>query len=143
MPQKKNPDIAELARGKTGRVFGNLVALLTLLKGLPMTYNRDLQEDKERLFDTADTVRATTRLMAAMLQTRRNQSQCLRDCRERPGVAGDGSGGLSRQKRNAIPAGAPRRRHGRGAGGRIGQAAESAHARGITIRGQNFSVAMR
>ena len=67
MPQKKNPDIAELARGKTGRVFGNLVSLLTLLKGLPMTYNRDLQEDKERLFDTADTVRATTRLMAAML----------------------------------------------------------------------------
>ncbi|MEO6034527.1 MAG: argininosuccinate lyase [Verrucomicrobiota bacterium] len=68
MPQKKNPDIAELTRGKTGRVFGNLIALLTLLKGLPMTYNRDLQEDKERLFDTADTVRATVRLMAAMLQ---------------------------------------------------------------------------
>jgi argininosuccinate lyase len=68
MPQKKNPDIAELARGKTGRVVGNLVALLTLLKGLPMTYNRDLQEDKERLFDTADTVRATARLMAAMLR---------------------------------------------------------------------------
>ena len=68
MPQKKNPDIAELARGKTGRVIGNLMALLTLLKGLPMTYNRDLQEDKERLFDTADTVRATTRLLTAMLQ---------------------------------------------------------------------------
>jgi len=77
MPQKKNPDIAELARGKTGRVFGNLIALLTLLKGLPMTYNRDLQEDKERLFDTADTVRATTRLMAAMLQnTQINLSAC-------------------------------------------------------------------
>jgi len=68
MPQKKNPDVAELARGKSGRVIGNLVALLTLLKGLPMTYNRDLQEDKERLFDTADTVRTTTRLMAAMLK---------------------------------------------------------------------------
>jgi len=79
MPQKKNPDIAELARGKTGRVFGNLVALLTLLKGLPMTYNRDLQEDKERLFDTADTVRATTRLMAAMLQnTKINRAACER-----------------------------------------------------------------
>jgi argininosuccinate lyase len=77
MPQKKNPDVAELARGKTGRVIGNLVALLTLLKGLPMTYNRDLQEDKERLFDTADTVRATTRLMAAMLQnTQINPSAC-------------------------------------------------------------------
>ena len=68
MPQKKNPDVAELARGKSGRVIGNLVSLLTLLKGLPMTYNRDLQEDKERLFDTADTVRATTRRMAAMLR---------------------------------------------------------------------------
>ena len=77
MPQKKNPDIAELARGKTGRVVGNLMALLTLLKGLPMTYNRDLQEDKERLFDTADTVRATTRLMAAMLKnTKVNKSAC-------------------------------------------------------------------
>jgi len=67
MPQKKNPDVAELTRGKSGRVIGNLMALLTLLKGLPMTYNRDLQEDKERLFDTADTVRACTRLMGAML----------------------------------------------------------------------------
>ncbi len=77
MPQKKNPDIAELARGKTGRVIGNLVSLLTLLKGLPMTYNRDLQEDKERLFDTADTVRATTRLMAAMLRnTAINEPAC-------------------------------------------------------------------
>jgi argininosuccinate lyase len=77
MPQKKNPDIAELARGKTGRVVGNLVALLTLLKGLPMTYNRDLQEDKERLFDTVDTVRATTRIMAAMLRhTTVNAAAC-------------------------------------------------------------------
>jgi argininosuccinate lyase len=77
MPQKKNPDVAELARGKTGRVIGNLVALLTLLKGLPMTYNRDLQEDKERLFDTADTVRASTRLMAAMLRnTKVNRVKC-------------------------------------------------------------------
>ncbi|HEY3913015.1 MAG TPA: argininosuccinate lyase [Verrucomicrobiae bacterium] len=68
MPQKKNPDVAELTRGKTGRVFGNLVSMLTLLKGLPMTYNRDLQEDKERLFDSADTVRTTTNLMAAMIE---------------------------------------------------------------------------
>jgi argininosuccinate lyase len=79
MPQKKNPDIAELARGKTGRVIGNLVSLLTLLKGLPMTYNRDLQEDKERLFDTADTVRATTRLMTAMLRNVKiNRAACER-----------------------------------------------------------------
>jgi argininosuccinate lyase len=68
MPQKKNPDVAELARGKAGRVIGNLMALLALLKGLPMTYNRDLQEDKEPLFDTADTVRATLRMMAAMMR---------------------------------------------------------------------------
>lgn len=77
MPQKKNPDIAELTRGKSGRVIGNLVALLTLLKGLPMTYNRDLQEDKERLFDSADTVRACLRLMAAMLDhTTINEAPC-------------------------------------------------------------------
>jgi argininosuccinate lyase len=77
MPQKKNPDVAELTRGKAGRVIGNLVALLTLLKGLPMTYNRDLQEDKERLFDTADTVRACVRLMAAMLaHTKVNTAAC-------------------------------------------------------------------
>lgn len=67
MPQKKNPDVAELTRGKSGRVIGNLVALLTLLKGLPMTYNRDLQEDKEALFDTADTVRTTVCIVADML----------------------------------------------------------------------------
>jgi argininosuccinate lyase len=77
MPQKKNPDVAELTRGKSGRVFGNLMALLTLLKGLPMTYNRDLQEDKERLFDSADTVRACARLMAGMLgHTTVNRKRC-------------------------------------------------------------------
>jgi argininosuccinate lyase len=77
MPQKKNPDVAELTRGKTGRVYGNLMSLLTLLKGLPMTYNRDLQEDKERLFDTSDTVRACVRLMAAMLDhTSVNAATC-------------------------------------------------------------------
>jgi argininosuccinate lyase len=67
MPQKKNPDVAEIARGKTGRVVGNLMSLLVLLKGLPMTYNRDLQEDKERLFDTVDTVRRTVRIFSAMM----------------------------------------------------------------------------
>lgn len=77
MPQKKNPDVAELTRGKSARCIGNLVSLLTLLKGLPMTYNRDLQEDKERLFDTADTVRASVRLMAAMLaNTKVNAATC-------------------------------------------------------------------
>src|SRR5438477_668432 len=77
MPQKKNPDIAELTRGKTGRVIGNLVSLLTLLKGLPMTYNRDLQEDKERLFDTSDTVRATVRITGEMLaNVKVNKAAC-------------------------------------------------------------------
>jgi argininosuccinate lyase len=77
MPQKKNPDICELVRGKTGRVTGNLVSLLTTLKGLPLTYNSDLQEDKERLFDTCDTVRATVRILAAMLRdTKVNADAC-------------------------------------------------------------------
>jgi argininosuccinate lyase len=67
MPQKKNPDVAELTRGKSARVVGNLTALLVLLKGLPMTYNRDLQEDKERVFDTMDTVRQAVRINGAML----------------------------------------------------------------------------
>ena len=66
MPQKRNPDIAELARGKTGRVFGNLIGFLTTLKGLPLAYNRDLQEDKEGLFDTVDTVIGTLDMMAGM-----------------------------------------------------------------------------
>ena len=67
MPQKKNPDVAELIRGKSGRVFGNLMTLLTLLKALPLTYNRDLQEDKPALFDSVDTIRACVRLMTGML----------------------------------------------------------------------------
>jgi argininosuccinate lyase len=67
MPQKKNPDVAELIRGKTGRVYGHLITLLTILKGLPMTYNRDLQEDKEPLFDTVDTLQACLRVLTAMI----------------------------------------------------------------------------
>ena len=67
MPQKKNPDIPELIRGKTGRVTGNLMSLITLVKGLPMTYNRDLQEDKEPIFDTVDTVSRSLAIMAELL----------------------------------------------------------------------------
>ena len=67
MPQKKNPDVAELTRGKTGRLVGNLMALLTLLKGLPMTYNRDMQEDKEPLFDSIDTLKAALAVFAEMI----------------------------------------------------------------------------
>ena len=67
MPQKRNPDFAEIARGKTGRVYGHLMGILTVLKGLPLTYNRDLQEDKEGFFDTVDTLRATLAVFADLL----------------------------------------------------------------------------
>ncbi|MGQ7329385.1 argininosuccinate lyase [Streptococcus suis] len=69
MPQKKNPDMAELIRGKTGRVYGNLVGLLTVMKSLPLTYNKDLQEDKEGMFDTAETVLISIDILAGMLQS--------------------------------------------------------------------------
>ncbi|NLF92681.1 MAG: argininosuccinate lyase, partial [Oligosphaeraceae bacterium] len=78
MPQKKNPDVAELARGKTGRVYGHLLALLTTLKGLPLTYNRDLQEDKEGLFDALDTVKMTLATITAMLATLRPVPERMR-----------------------------------------------------------------
>ena len=75
MPQKRNPDFAELARGKTGRVYGDLMGLLTTLKGLPLTYNRDLQEDKEGFFDTVDTLQTTIAVFAAMLPGLELQSE--------------------------------------------------------------------
>ena len=71
MPQKKNPDVAELVRGKTGRVFGHLMAMLTVAKGLPLAYNKDLQEDKESLFDTIDTVKFSLTVYASMLRAMR------------------------------------------------------------------------
>ncbi|MBF0505828.1 MAG: argininosuccinate lyase [Nitrospirae bacterium] len=69
MPQKKNPDVAELMRSKTGRVYGNLMSLLVIMKGLPLTYNRDMQEDKEAVFDTVDTVTATLSILPSMLKS--------------------------------------------------------------------------
>ena len=69
MPQKKNPDMAELVRGKTGRVYGDLMALLTTLKGLPLAYNKDMQEDKEAVFDAVDTVKMCLKVFAPMVQT--------------------------------------------------------------------------
>lgn len=69
MPQKRNPDYAELARGRTGRVYGNLMALLTTMKGLPLTYNRDMQEDKEGLFDSEDVLKSTIIAMKGMIST--------------------------------------------------------------------------
>ncbi|MFO7576639.1 MAG: argininosuccinate lyase [Pelovirga sp.] len=67
MPQKKNPDVPELVRGKTGRIYGNLIALLTLMKSLPLAYNKDMQEDKEPLFDTIDTVKGCLKVFADMI----------------------------------------------------------------------------
>ena len=79
MPQKKNPDIAELIRGKTARVYGDLISILTLLKGLPMTYNRDLQEDKEPLFDAVDTVRDCLAIFTEMLAHTKFHSKRMRE----------------------------------------------------------------
>mgnify|MGYP003349711416 CR=1 FL=1 len=67
MPQKKNPDVAELARGKSGRLIGDLTAVLTVIKGLPFAYNRDLQEDKEPVFDASDTLQLSIQVFTAML----------------------------------------------------------------------------
>ena len=69
MPQKKNPDIAELVRGKTGRVYGDLITLLTMLKGLPLAYNKDMQEDKEAIFDSVDTLKQCLSIFTPMLKT--------------------------------------------------------------------------
>lgn len=79
MPQKKNPDIAELVRGKTGRVYGNLMALLTMLKGLPLAYNKDMQEDKESIFDSFDTIKQCLPIFTAMLATMTVNRDKMRD----------------------------------------------------------------
>jgi len=78
MPQKKNPDVPELVRGKTGRVFGNLMALLTVMKSLPLAYNKDMQEDKEPLFDTIDTVKGSLKIFAEMIQRMRVNVSSMR-----------------------------------------------------------------
>jgi argininosuccinate lyase len=83
MPQKKNPDVAELARGKTGRVYGHLMALLTTMKGLPLAYNSDMQEDKEGLFDTVDTLLATLEVFAGMVRTLKVNAENTRQAAER------------------------------------------------------------
>ena len=82
MPQKKNPDVAELARGKAGRVYGHLMAILTTMKGLPLSYNRDLQEDKEGLFDSVDTLLSTLEVFAAMMGSLRVKGERTRSVAE-------------------------------------------------------------
>ena len=78
MPQKKNPDVPELVRGKTGRVYGNLMALLTVMKGLPLAYNKDMQEDKEPLFDTIDTVKGSLKIFVDMIRELRVNADRMR-----------------------------------------------------------------
>jgi argininosuccinate lyase len=78
MPQKKNPDVPELVRGKTGRVYGNLMALLTVMKSLPLAYNKDMQEDKEPLFDTIDTVKGSLKIFADMVREMRVNADTMR-----------------------------------------------------------------
>src|SRR3972149_10558351 len=78
MPQKKNPDIAELPRVKSGRVYGSLVRMLTIMKGLPLSYNRDLQEDKEGFFDCVDTLLASLEVFAGMISTARIKAENTR-----------------------------------------------------------------
>jgi argininosuccinate lyase len=86
MPQKKNADVAELARGRTGRVVGDLVALLTMLKGLPLTYNRDLQEDKEPLFDAVDSTAATLRVLTELIAVIRFEVETMRRAASDPAL---------------------------------------------------------
>jgi argininosuccinate lyase len=78
MPQKKNPDIAELVRGKTGRVYGSLMGLLTVMKALPLAYNKDMQEDKEQVFDAVDTVNNCLPVFTAMVQTMKVHPENMR-----------------------------------------------------------------
>ena len=79
MPQKKNPDVSELTRGKTGRVYGDLIAILTILKGLPLTYNRDLQEDKEPLFDAIDTVKLSLKVNTLIVEGMKPKKERMRE----------------------------------------------------------------
>lgn len=86
MPQKKNPDVCELTRGKTGRLIGNLVTMLTILKGLPMTYNRDLQEDKEALFDSIDQIKAILEVYIGMIPEIEVNAAQMREAANDPGL---------------------------------------------------------
>lgn len=83
MPQKKNPDMAELIRGKSGRVVGDLIGLLTVMKGLPLAYNKDLQEDKEGMFDTVHTVATSLEIMTGMIDTMKVHTQTMHDATEK------------------------------------------------------------
>ena len=83
MPQKKNPDMAELIRGKTGRVYGNLFGLLTVMKSLPLAYNKDLQEDKEGMFDTVETILNSLDVLAGMLSSLQVNKEKMQESTEK------------------------------------------------------------
>ncbi|WP_251822062.1 lyase family protein, partial [Campylobacter jejuni] len=83
MPQKKNPDVCELIRGKTGRVYGNLISLLTIMKALPLAYNKDMQEDKEGIFDSVKTAKDSLIILNAMLkEIQINKENMLNACKK-------------------------------------------------------------
>ena len=103
MPQKKNPDTAELARGKTGRVYGNLMALLTVMKGLPLAYDKDLQEDKEGFFDTVDTLQMTLAVFAGMISTLKINAGITEKAAGRGLYFSHRPGGLPGAKRRNLP----------------------------------------
>ncbi|MFH1710618.1 MAG: argininosuccinate lyase [bacterium] len=89
MPQKKNPDVAELVRGKTGRVYGDLISILTVMKGLSLTYNRDLQEDKEPLFNSIDTLKASLGIFSEMLSSMKINAKAMKDAVKSTVIATD------------------------------------------------------
>jgi len=89
MPQKKNPDVAELVRGKTGRVYGDLISILTVMKGLSLTYNRDLQEDKEPLFNSIDTLKASLSIFSEMLSSMKINAKAMKDAVKNTVIATD------------------------------------------------------
>ena len=103
MPQKKNPDVAELVRAKTGRVYGDLISLLTVMKGLPLTYNRDLQEDKEPVFDALDTITSCLYVFIGLHSELKIHSENMREATNEGFITATDIAGLSRQKGVAFP----------------------------------------
>ena len=110
MPQKKNPDIAELARGKAGRLIGNLTGLLATLKGLPLAYNRDLQEDKEPVFDAVDTLEVLLPAFAGMIATLTFDTERMAELAPAGLLAGHRHRRMAGPPGRAVPRGARARR---------------------------------
>ena len=132
MPQKRNPDAAELVRGKTGRVFGSLVALLTVMKGLPLAYSKDMQEDKEQLFDAADTIEIVLAAMTGMIQDLEPVPERMAAVAGAGLLDGDRPRRLARaQPRHPLPRRPPRHR-----AHRLGGREARLHPRGAAPRGR-------